>query len=84
MIGGRYFSLETTAYSLAPESNGTRPTIEVETRLTTNFNWYADLWARYLVTDTARTILRFYKRRAEVSALGMRDTAVTGSTDERR
>ena len=58
-------NLSKTAYTLSPEGNGIRLSIEVETSVTTNFNWYADLWAKFLVTDTAEAILRFYKQRAE-------------------
>lgn len=65
VIGGRYFNLDSTSYSLSPEGTGTRLSIEVKTRVDTTFNWYADPWARYLVRDTAETILRFYKARSE-------------------
>jgi uncharacterized protein YndB with AHSA1/START domain len=65
MIGGRYFNLVSTSYLLTPDSGGTRLTIEVETTVTTNFNWYAGWWAQYLVGNTAETILKFYKHRAE-------------------
>ncbi len=67
VIGGRYFNLETTSYTLAPEGGGTRLTVNVGSTVTTNFNWYAGWWARRLVEDTAETILGFYKARAERS-----------------
>lgn len=70
VIGGRYFNLETTSYTLSPEGDGTRLTIEVGTSVTTNFNWYASLWARFLVDDTAKVILQFYKARSERHAAG--------------
>lgn len=75
VIGGHYFNVESTAYVLQPEANGTRLTIQVNTSVSTNFNHYADFWARFLVTDTAKTILQFYKTRAESpspSTLGSR------------
>jgi len=75
VIGGHYFNMESTAYALQPEANGTRLTIQVNTSVSTNFNHYADFWARFLVTDTAKTILQFYKTRAESpspSTLGSR------------
>ena len=65
MIGGRYFGLEETSYTLEPEAGGTRLTIRVGARVSTHFNWYAGLWADYLVDDTARAILGFYKARSE-------------------
>ncbi|MGM9481026.1 SRPBCC family protein [Roseateles sp. NT4] len=65
VIGGRYFSLDDTAYALTPEAGGTRLTITVNTHVSTHFNWYAGWWANWLVADTAEAILKFYKRRAE-------------------
>jgi uncharacterized protein YndB with AHSA1/START domain len=70
VIGGRYFDLETTSYTLQPEQGGTRLSILVRTRVTTNFNWYAGFWADALVSDTAAAILRFYKLRSERSSQG--------------
>jgi hypothetical protein len=64
-IGGRYFNLESTSYTLEPEGAGTRLTIEVASTVSTNFNWYANLWARPLIADTAAAILRLYKARSE-------------------
>jgi hypothetical protein len=64
-IGGRYFDLIDTSYRLAPEAGGTRLSIEVDYRVSTNFNFYAGWWADKLVGDAARTILGFYKRRTE-------------------
>lgn len=64
-IGGLYFTLLDTAYTLTPEAGGTRLEIEVTSRVSTNFNWYAGAWAAFLIGDTAETILRFYKNRAE-------------------
>ncbi len=67
VIGGRYFDLEKTSYTLKSVGEGTELSINVKTRLTTNFNWYASLWSRFLVTDTANAILKFYKKRSENS-----------------
>lgn len=65
VIGGRYFGLEDTSYTLTPEAGGTRLDITVNYRVSTQFNWYARPWARFLIGDTAETILAFYKRRSE-------------------
>lgn len=65
VIGGRYFNLEDTSYTLTPQTGGTRLTVNVSFRVSTHFNWYAGAWARFLVSDTAETILGFYKHRAE-------------------
>jgi hypothetical protein len=69
VIGGRYFDLEATSYTLQEEGGGTRLTIAVRTRVTTHFNWYAGLWAHYLVDDTAGAILKFYKARSEAAGV---------------
>jgi len=65
VIGGRYFDLVDTSYRLVPEHGGTRLEIAVDYRVSTHFNWYAAAVGRLLVDDAARTILRFYQRRAE-------------------
>jgi len=67
-IGGRYFDLIDTSYKLDPEGTGTRLTIHVTYRVSTGFNWYAARLARWLVDDSARTILAFYQHRGEALA----------------
>jgi hypothetical protein len=68
VLGGRYFDLISTSYDLVPEGAGTRLTINVRSRVTTNFNWYKGWWASFLVDDTAKAMLKFYKSRSERSA----------------
>lgn len=76
VIGGRYFDLLSTAYTLTPQTDGsTLLAIDVETRVSTTFNWYAGLWAQYLVDDTAKAILQFYKQRSERQSGGPAQTA---------
>ena len=65
---GQGARLVDTSYRLTPEGQGTRLDIHVTYRVSTNFNWYANVWGRMLVDDSARTILQFYKHRAEASA----------------
>lgn len=67
-IGGRHFDLVDTSYRLTPEAGGTRLDIEVNYRVSTNFNAYAGAWAEWLIDDAAETILAFYRRRAEAEA----------------
>jgi uncharacterized protein YndB with AHSA1/START domain len=64
-IGGSYFDLIDSSYRLSPEAGGTRLKILVTYRVSTSFNWYAEWWARLLIDDTAKVILRFYKERSE-------------------
>lgn len=64
-IGGEYFDLLTTSYRLTPENGGTRLTMTINYRISTAFNWYAEPLAHYLITDTANSLLSFYKGRSE-------------------
>jgi hypothetical protein len=64
-IGGEYFDLGETTYSLRPEGAGTRLTIRMRYRVSTHFNWYAGPVADFLVGDFAAEILAFYARRAQ-------------------
>lgn len=65
VIGGKYFDLIDTAYRLTPEGQGTRLAIQVRYRVSTNFNFYATAVARFLVNDTASSLLQLYKARGE-------------------
>jgi len=65
MIGGRYFDLLDTTYSLQPEGRGTRVSLQVNYRISTQFNLYADWVAQWLLGDFGDVMLRFYQRRSE-------------------
>lgn len=65
VIGGHYFDLRDSAYSLAPRDGGTELRIDVSWRVSTRFNWYADRVAQFLLGDFSEHILRFYKARSE-------------------
>lgn len=64
-IGGHYFDLVDTSYALEPRGTGTQLTVRMRYRVSTQFNWYAEPLARWLVGDFEETILGFYKRRSE-------------------
>lgn len=66
-IGGEYFDLKDTSYRLTPNEGGTRLEVRVTFRATTAFNWYAIPVARFMIGDTAETILGFYQHRAEAA-----------------
>lgn len=68
MVGGEYFNLLDTSYTLSPEGKGTRLDVLVDYRVSTHFNWYANPLARGLIGNTAATILNFYKLRSEKTA----------------
>jgi hypothetical protein len=68
-IGGHYFDLRDTTYTLSPADAGrTRLTVRVGYRLSTGFNWYADRVAQLLIGNFEETILDFYRVRAEETA----------------
>ena len=68
-IGGRYFDLIDTEYTLTPEdAQSTLLRIRIRYRVSTDFNWYADMVARLLIGNFEEVILRFYERRTTTSA----------------
>lgn len=68
MIGGQYFDLRDSTYTLTPRDGGTELRVDVSWRLSTRFNWYADRVMTFLLNDGAEHILRFYKARSEAPA----------------
>ena len=66
MIGGQYFDLIDTAYTLTPlVDGGTRLDINMGYRVSTDFNWYARPVASLLIGNFEDVVLKFYARRAE-------------------
>jgi len=64
-IGGHYFDLLDTAYTLNPTGpQTTELSIAMRYRVSTQFNWYADGVARFLIGNFEEVILDFYRRRA--------------------
>lgn len=65
IIGGHYFDLMDTAYTLSPlGSQRTKLSITMRYRVSTQFNWYADAVARFLIGNFEEVILDFYGQRA--------------------
>ena len=70
-IGGEYFDLVDTVYTLSPESGGrTRLAIAMQYRVSTGFNWYAKPVANFLVGNFCEVILDFYAQRAQNGRAG--------------
>jgi hypothetical protein len=67
-IGGHYFDLGETQYSLVESGDGTRLRVRMHYRVSTQFNWYAGPLADLLVGNFEESVLRFYARRAELAA----------------
>jgi hypothetical protein len=65
VIGGHYFDLLDTTYSLSPlDGRGTELRITITYRVSTDFNWYADPVARLLIGNFEQVILEFYRDRS--------------------
>lgn len=64
-IGGAYFDVIDTVYTLEPKGNATELTISMKYRVSTQFNWYAKRVAGLLFANFEEVILDFYARRAE-------------------
>ncbi len=65
IIGGHYFDILDTAYRLTPlDAESTELNIQMSYRVSTQFNWYADAVARFLIGNFEDVILEFYRRRA--------------------
>lgn len=67
MIGGHYFDLHDTSFTLTPVAGGTRLDIQAHYRVSTQFNFYADRVAQLLLGNMFETGLAFYKHRSEAT-----------------
>ncbi len=68
VVGGRYFDVLRGTYEI--EVNSPRSCtlkLSSELRISTRFNFYAGVWARFLMLDIQQTILKVIKERAENS-----------------
>jgi hypothetical protein len=68
-IGGEYFDVGESTYSLTPVDGGTQLSLRMRYRVSTHFNWYAGRVADFLIADFSDVILRFYSRRAEATSV---------------
>jgi hypothetical protein len=65
-IGGHYFDVVDTAYTLTPVGEQTKVAVRVQYRVSTRFNWYAEPVAQFLLGNMAEVNLDFYRTRSEV------------------
>lgn len=65
-IGGAYFDVFDTEYTLREVSDGTELRVRMSYRVSTAFNWYTRPIAAFLIGNFEETALRFYAHRAEV------------------
>ena len=71
MIGGHYFDLQDTRFTLTPVAGGTRLNVKAHYRVSTQFNFYADGVAQLLLGNMLSTGLDFYKNRSETTATAL-------------
>jgi hypothetical protein len=64
-IGGQYFDVVESTYTLTPRGTGTVLSLATRYRVSTHFNWYAGRVGDLLVGDFGGRIVEFYARRAE-------------------
>ena len=64
-IGGEYFDLLDTEYSLTPQDGKTELRVRMSYRVSTRFNWYARPIAELLIGNFEEVILNFYAQRAQ-------------------
>lgn len=65
VIGGHYFDLTDTSYTLTPKGDQTALRVRIQYRVSTRFNWYADPVARVLLGNVADVNLEYYRHRSE-------------------
>ena len=65
LVGGYYFDVRDTSYSLVPIARGTELRIRMGYRVTTQFNWYAEPVAQLLLGNFEEVVLDFYRRRSQ-------------------
>jgi len=65
-VGGEFFDVLHGEYRLEPLPNGrTRLHLTSQSRVSTDFNWYAHLWTDAVMSDLQRRILFVVKNRSE-------------------
>jgi hypothetical protein len=70
-IGGRYFGIGDTDYTLKSLGQATELRMTVRYRVSTSFNWYTGPVAEILIGNFEDVILGFYARRAELDATAL-------------
>lgn len=82
-IGGPYFDLLDTTYTLVSDGDATQLTIQIRYRVSTQFNWYARPLARLLIGNLEDTLLGFYRRRSEANGVTIHQSDSQSSSSYR-
>jgi hypothetical protein len=69
VLGGHYFDLTDTSYTLTPRGDLTELKVRMHYRVSTQFNWYADPMAKFLLGNLAEINLDYYRRRSQRNEL---------------
>jgi hypothetical protein len=68
VIGGKHLDVQEDTYRITPlPGGGCRLEVEGRMSIATPFNWYAGIWADFLVSDILHATLTLVKKRAERS-----------------
>jgi hypothetical protein len=70
IVGGRYFDVQDTSYTLTRRGDATEVTMRIGFRVSTRFNWYASPVARVLIGNLIESNLGYYRRRSEAQGGG--------------
>ena len=68
VVGGYYFDVKDTSYTLTSTGGGTELKISMGYRVTTQCNWYAEPLARYLLANFEKVVLDLYRGRSETQS----------------
>lgn len=66
-VGDQYFNIEKGHYALEDLGGSTRLSISTTYRMSTNVNWYGQLWANFVLGDFHYMVLNLIKDRNEAS-----------------
>ncbi len=65
-IGGQYFDVLSSEYRLVQISpQQTQLILSMDYRLSTDMNWYSDLWVQYVLNQFSDVVMNIYKNRLE-------------------
>ena len=67
VIGGHYFDVVDTSYTLRARGDATELTVRMSYRISTNFNWYARPVMQLLLGDLAQRNVEYYRQRSEAA-----------------
>ncbi|MBH2001753.1 MAG: hypothetical protein I8H98_05735 [Moraxellaceae bacterium] len=65
-MGGKYFDLLKTDYQLEKiDERSTKLILTIDYRLSTEYNWYSQLWSNYILGEFSDVVMNIHKQRLE-------------------